>query len=543
MRALPCLLGTAFLLAACAPYADITEKQPSLPAKSGPGPLADAEQAIGKALHRDHVNPLQALGDCLGAMDIALRALRKNPANATARRDYNFALGRVFEIIHEARLNPWTQPLHMPGPGGGFELAYAADPHAEWNPARCDFTPADQFDVRGLYVSRRVTRDGIGAPLVTIERDINRQARQTFAPSRLFYGLTGVAHLQGRRCVLALEDPLAHETTQLDGHTYPLAADFTAPLAVMLKMTDPKKHELSRLLNPEKFAHTAAIERLQPYDPNKTVVLVIHGLMDSQATWIPMINTLRGDPDIRKHYQFWFYSYPSGYPYPYSAAILRDELDAVEKRFPARKPMVVVGHSMGGCISRLLITDSGDRLWMTIFGRRPEQVPLSVHTREYFEEELFFHHRAEIGRVIFIAAPLRGSDLASGWLGRLAASLIRPARLASQASREMLRLTSIRENELKPKRRANSVDTLSPKSRFVNAINTIPVTPGIPYDTIIGDRGRHDSPNSSDGVVPYWSSHMDGAELEDIVPSSHTAHQNPQAIAEVLHILKTHASP
>src|SRR5213075_2867090 len=147
------------------------------------------------------------------------------------------------------------------------------------------------------------------------------------------------------------------------------AADFTVPLAVMLERTDPKKHELSRFLNPEKYAHTAAIERLQPYDPNKTIVLVIHGLMDSQATWTPMINKLRGDPDIRKHYQFWFYSYPSGYPYPYSAAILRHELDALEQRYPARKPMVVIGHSMGGCISRLLITDTGERLWTNIFGK------------------------------------------------------------------------------------------------------------------------------------------------------------------------------
>jgi hypothetical protein len=118
--------------------------------------------------------------------------------------------------------------------------------------------------------------------------------------------------------------------------------------------------------------------------------------------------------------------------------------------------------------------------------------------------------------------------------------LIRPARIAAEASREMLHVTSIREDELKPKRRANSVDTLSPKSRFVNAINTIPLTPGVPYDTIIGDRGRGDTPNSSDGVVPYWSSHMDGAQTEHIVPSNHSAHQNPQAIAQVLHILKGH---
>jgi hypothetical protein len=58
------------------------------------------------------------------------------------------------------------------------------------------------------------------------------------------------------------------------------------------------------------------------------------------------------------------------------------------------------------------------------------------------------------------------------------------------------------------------VDTLAPNNRFVKAINTIPITPGIPYHTIMGDRGRGDAPNSSDGVVPYWSSHMDGAKSE-----------------------------
>ena len=223
---------------------------------------------------------------------------------------------------------------------------------------------------------------------------------------------------------------------------------------------------------------------------------------------------------IRKNYQFWFYSYPTGYPFPYSAAILRQELDEVEKQFPKLKPMVVIGHSMGGNISRLLLTDSGDELWMKIFGRPPDEVSLSPKTREYFRQELFFQHRPEIGRVIFIASPLRGSNMATGLIGALAGMVIREPKVSSQASDEMLRATNIREEELKPKRRANSVDSLSPKSRFLSAMNTIPMTAGVPYHTIIGDRGRGDSPNSSDGVVPYWSSHMEGAESEEIVPSA-----------------------
>ena len=63
---------------------------------------------------------------------------------------------------------------------------------------------------------------------------------------------------------------------------------------------------------------------------------------------------------------------------------------------------------------------------------------------------------------------------------------------------------------------------------------------------ISGDRGKGGNkdktkPYSSDGLVPYWSSHLDGAESELIVPSNHGAHHNAQAIAEVRRILLLHA--
>ena len=543
MRVFLASAGAVFVLAGCATsrYAEVWHKKPKLTGPPGSGSLAAVELSLTRAMHEERAKPLAALGDCLHALQSASDELKRNSRNSTAVRDYNFGVSRIFQIIHDAKLDPWTQPLSVPTAHGDFVLTHKPDPRPEWNPALYEFTPADEFDVGGKYVTERTTRDGIGAPIVAVEREASESRRQKLAPSRIFRTVTAVAKFQDRRCVLEFYDPLDSETVTFYGRRLPLAADFTVPLAVMLQQTDPGKHELWRVLNPEKYAQTAAIERLQPFNPNKTVVLVIHGLKDSQATWTPMINKLRSDPVIRKHYQFWFYSYPTGYPFPYSAAILREELDEVERQFPKLKPMVVIGHSMGGCISRLLLTDSGNQLWIKIFGRPPDEVPLSPKTREYFRQELFFRHRPEIGRVIFIAAPLRGSNMASGLIGQLATLIIREPTLSSEASQEMLRVTNIREEELKPKRRANSVDSLSPKSRFLKAVNTIPMTAGVSYHTIIGDRGRGDSPNSSDGVVPYWSSHMNGAKTEDIVPSNHSAHQNPQAIEDVLHILKAHA--
>ncbi|MEZ5304747.1 MAG: alpha/beta fold hydrolase [Verrucomicrobiales bacterium] len=265
--------------------------------------------------------------------------------------------------------------------------------------------------------------------------------------------------------------------------------------------------------------------------------------MDSPATWAPLINTLRADPEIRRRYQFWFYSYPSGYPYPHSAAILRHQLDAVQARFPMKKKMVVIGHSMGGLVSRLLITDSGDRVWDSLFDQPPEAIRMSEETRDLLTDATIFKRRPEVGRVIFIASPHRGSDLATNWVGRIGSSLVRAPEKLAQASVEIGGVLSHDPRSLGLRRLPNSVDTLSPKNRFVRAIDTIPVTDaGVPFHSIIGDRGKGGNPDqtkplSSDGVVPYWSSHLDGAQSELVVPSGHGAHQHPAAIAEVRRIL------
>jgi hypothetical protein len=142
--------------------------------------------------------------------------------------------------------------------------------------------------------------------------------------------------------------------------------------------------------------------------------------------------------------------------------------------------------------------------------------------------------------VIFIAAPHRGSDLARNWLGRIGSSLVKAPTTLTNVGKEALNLATLDIGAMKLSRIPNSVDTLSPNNRFVKNVSAIPITPGIPYHTICGDRGRGDTPKSSDGIVPYWSSHLDGAQSELVVPSSHSAHQNPQAIEEVRRILKLH---
>ncbi len=532
-------LAVVATLVGCTSYSEVSEVAPKYqPNGPGSGTIATVRREMAAAMKSSRSQPMAALGGFITAAEAASQQLQRSPADLDARQEYNFAVARILSTVKEANLDPWTQPLTVPTSGGGYVLTRQPNPNPLWFPGLYDFTPADQFDVRGSYVSERTIRAGLGAPMVAVGKQINEKSHENFGLPRVYYGVTAVVRFEGRRCLVDFKDPLADETVTMHGRTYPMAADFTVPLAVGLAANDPKKMELLRVFRPASDEDTARIARLQPYDPNKRVLLVIHGLMDSQATWTPMINTLRGDPEFRKNYQVWFYSYPSGYPYQYSAMILRRELDAIRKKFPLTKPMVVMGHSMGGCISRLLITDTDERLWKDLFGTTPAETKFSPETKQLFMEGLIFRHRPEVGRVIFIAAPLRGSEMANHWYGRLASKLVKSPTTLLKAGADALRVISLKPGDLQLKGMPNSIDTLSPTNRFVKAINKVPVTPGIPYHTIMGNRGNGGPPDCSDGIVPYWSSHLDGAQSEKLVPSGHSAHQNPEAIKEVQRILK-----
>jgi pimeloyl-ACP methyl ester carboxylesterase len=537
------LLAFSLLSPGCVQYASVFERRPVFP------PALATDQGLAKrlktALQKNKRQPAESLSALLVEARDASWGLESDPKNTTARDTYNFAVARIVDTLQTARLAPWEAPLRVPSPGGDLILIAKKDPRPAWNPALYKFVPADQFDVHGKYVGQHTIKPGIGAPLVAIGREKNHHAAETFSLPHTYYGVTAVIRFRGSTAELAFEDPLGTETISFQGHRQPLAADFTVPLAVMLQGAEPKKLELSRMLRPEKYAETARISRLQPYDPDKTVVLVIHGLMDTPATWTPLINRLRGDESIRRHYQFWFYSYPSGYPFPYSAAILRRQLDAIGKKFPLRKPMVVIGHSMGGCISRLLVTDPGTDLWEKILNRPPGQTDLDDETRDILAESLIFQQRPEVGRVIFVAAPLRGSDLATHWLGRIGSSFIAPPRLLFKVGQEALQFATFQADELRLNRIPNSIDNLAPNNRFVRAINSIPMSSKVPVHVIAGDRGKGGNtdktrPVKSDGVVPYWSSHIPEAESEKIVPSDHAAHQHPAAIEEIARILRLH---
>ena len=530
---------------ACAPFAEVSKTEPKLGAQSGTiTELRRAEQAIADAQKLKRTDPNRAVGFYLCGLEAATKELRKNPRDRLALRDYDFALSRVFSIIRDAHLDPWTHPLHVPAPGGGeYVLTQRPSANRLWKPQEFDLIPADELNVRGKYVVPRLTRQGIGASLVAVRTEQAPRIRQRFVPPRIYLAVTAVAYLSGRRYEIEFIDPFSVETATLSGRRLPSGADFTAPLALALSRERPEKIGVPAMLDPERFANTARLMQVQPYDPQKIPVLLVHGLRGTPVTWVPMVNTIWADPVLRRNYQVWVFSYPSGYPIPYSALLLRRELDALNKAFPKHRPMILVGHSMGGIISRFMITDTnGDKVWRIFFGKPPAQTSLSPESKALLVEALVFKPRPDVARVIFISTPHRGSVIAQNPIGRIGSSIIRTPHPFVALGSEILQASVVQEDPavMKLKRMPNSIDTLSPNDPLVKVIDSLPLAKGVPYSSIIGDRGRGDTPKSSDGVVPYWSSHLGGAKSEKIVPSDHGANENPEAIAEVVRILKEH---
>ena len=525
-----------FASCGCAHLATVKTTEPRVPM------IATSDEQLRSAteclIRAEQAQPLVALDDDLSAAQLSLNILEQRPNDSLAQSIYNFSVARAVENVERAKIQPWQHKIDIVGPTSQYTLTTPKPIDPEHDPSRYDLFPTDGLKIGGTFFKTRSAVSGIGAPLVAVAHSENPHFRQQYKLRRVYAPVTAVIQFSGQKADLKFVDPFQAERVALGKRSFPLAVDLSAPTAMLIARERPERLGFSRLMNPAKYADTAGLAQLQQYDPTRTPVIFVHGLQETGASWAPMIDSLRDDPWIRKRYQFWFYSYPSGYPYPYSAALFRHDLDGIERAFPNHKRVVLVGHSMGGMICRLMITDAGDKIWRDFFSTPPAKTPLASDTRKLLVESLVFSHRPDVQRVIFISTPHRGSKIASGLIGRIGASLVRTPKqfISIYASIKPLVIADPAAPRLK--RMPNSVDTLEPNDRFVQAVDKLPITRGIPYDSIMGDRGRGNTPNSSDGVVPYWSSHLDGAQSELIVDSGHDAQSNPEAIHEVARILK-----
>ncbi|MDH4016813.1 MAG: alpha/beta hydrolase, partial [Actinomycetota bacterium] len=140
------------------------------------------------------------------------------------------------------------------------------------------------------------------------------------------------------------------------------------------------------------------------------------------------------------------------------------------------------------------------------------------------------------------STPHRGSYVASSdLLRRLSAWAIRfPADLTALT----VDAAGIRDDESEERyptlKLSTAVDNMSPSHKTIQVLASIPIDPDIPAHSIISVKPGQDIATGNDGVVEYRSAHIEEAQSELVVRSSHSSQGKPRTIEEVRRILLLH---
>ena len=193
-----------------------------------------------------------------------------------------------------------------------------------------------------------------------------------------------------------LHDPLREEALILNGCVLPLASDLTTPLVHRLAQSPMQNYKYLGVMDPASYASQAGVYALDLYQPGKIPVVLVQGLSSSPKVWTPMLDALRGKPELRAAFQFWVVLYPSGYPLPLAAYSLRQSLREIRQRLdPQRRDralnqMVILGKSTGGQVARMLVEPSGEALWNAVFTRSIAEICTTPEVRGELTKAFFF---------------------------------------------------------------------------------------------------------------------------------------------------------
>jgi pimeloyl-ACP methyl ester carboxylesterase len=533
MKAFKIKLALVFLIlgAGCATH----EKQ------AAESPLMQAERRIARA-EKVKLNIEGQAAEYLAvakisASEIGNARTATSPNSSRALALYNRAVADLatdLPALLRKKNNSGTLAFRDEQTGETSQLQIESGKPGEYQPTSFQqILKAASVNRKGL--DEDVNRIGVGGTLVGIQQSLPTPRLQPLKGFRI--PVTAVVDFpelsRAPAARLRFLDPIKVSNIDLAGNRYPLAADFSASIASYGRVNENWIGFLN-MVRGERMQGGSGLLMLQPYDRTRVPVIFVHGLLSSTYVWRDVVNSLMADPELRQHYQFWGFSYPTGNPIAYSALLLRDDLRYAQQRY-GFKQAILIGHSMGGILSRMQVTNSGRVIWNQAFGPKADQLYADVPDDSLVKRALIFDANPTVKRVIFICTPHRGSTLATSGIGALGMRLIRLPLKVVSAIPKSVAATLASNSDLRKYRAPTSISGLSPSNPVLKALDKLPIE--APHNSIIGDRGRGDTPNSSDGVVPYWSSHLDSAQSELIVPTDHGAMKNPKTIAEIHRIL------
>ncbi len=342
-------------------------------------------------------------------------------------------------------------------------------------------------------------------------------------------------------------DPYRTENVDIAGKSYPLAANFSAPYGLWLAENNLGAAAYLSLIDREERLTMPHLYMLEPYNPNKKVIVLVHGLASSPEAWIALTNDIMGDSILREHYQVWQVFYSTNMPILESRfqiyALLKQAFGGLNPNDPADKDAVLIGHSMGGIISRLLVSNADISQSALSMMSPYQQAKLKKHP--IVSERLKIQPITNFDRAVFMSSPNRGTDFADLWFTRAARKIIKlPGAFLGAVTDTITNqdidakdiLTRIDKGLIQ-----NGPSDLSHKSKFMALTEDINPPKGFVFHSIIGNKTNSKDPDvMTDGIVPYKSAHLDGATSEVIIKGGHSIQKTPEAVLELRRILRQH---
>lgn len=460
---------------------------------------------------------------------------------------YNTSVQEFLRLVRRTGDYRFGQPLRMPISKRTIDFQIPVPSPGLTLDQLGEFRFVADYEVKNLR--NRHAKSGVGVPLI-VKRAKTSHPLERYYAEGLSYPATAVLrfnnNLADQDAHLELYDTRESGQVNVDGNSLPMETDISTPLAWFL--SDPKKS----LLDTFAFFRTDKAQRLeglymvQPYDPNRIPVLMVHGIWSSPITWMEMFNDLQSDPNLRDNYQFWFYMYPTGQPLTFAAAGLRDRLKELRLKCdpmgqnPTLDQMVVVGHSMGGLMSYLMTVDSEDKLWKAMSRVPVEQFKTDAEIQNEIRRVFFFEGDRSIDRIVTIASPFNGSGYSNVFTRWLSGSLVSLPNTTSKLSQLIIRQNN---QSLWDRMFASrtSVDSLNKDSAILRLVGQTSAPEDVHHHNIVGVKKGKSLSDLTDGVVKFRSAHRSDVKSEIRVKAAHSeVHRHPDSVAEVQRILLEH---
>lgn len=468
--------------------------------------------------------------------------------------------GRASEVYHSAltKLVTSGQAFHRLDPKCGLRVqtsagwsivptSYIGSP---WQPTEFDYVvPVGEYSTRDLSHSYRNT--GIGVAAVAIHcrgpDEKFRRPKQVFSTTVVLRAGESTSFDTGPAFVLEFYDPLRTSSVCVAGLHVPLQSDITAPFAYVLNDQDRKY--LTAFFQPGATAGSGGLFMIEPYQTGKIPLVLVHGLLSDPFTWAEVANEIRARPDLRDRFQIWGYEYSTGEPFLLSAAGLRRQLREIRNYLdpmrtdPALSNIVLVGHSMGGLVSKLQVTYSGEQIWQAVSNVPFENISATNDSRDELAQSFFFDPSPLVSRVVYIGTPHRGSPWARRPVGRLGSLLVEESFSVQRQHQQLVDDNPGVFSSEFARRPPTSIDLLKPSSLLLRTIDQLPTKQNVEMHSIIGHGYSMVGVGDADGVVPVASAKKAEVVSERMIVARHSSlHHDPEGVEELVRILRLHAA-